>query len=140
MSGCSTCHVDVEILTKGSKHLLVGIGCADCHGKSERHILDENNKVKPDRVFSRADINSFCDGCHECALPAEKRPPPKVCTDCHPAHSTSTVTERVPGGHNDAETVGGKLGLFGGGDAIELTRLLQRGYFHSRKLVGAGLE
>jgi len=91
MSGCSICHVDVEVASKGSKHVAADIGCADCHGKSEGHVRDENNEVKPDRVFAPAEINSFCGDCHDCSLPADKRLPPKVCTDCHDAHAL-TVT------------------------------------------------
>jgi len=93
MSGCSICHVDVEIESKGSRHLAEGIGCSDCHGSSEGHIRDENNEVKPDRVFARADIDSFCNECHECSLPAKERPLPKVCTDCHDPHSGSVPNE-----------------------------------------------
>jgi len=93
MSGCSICHVDVEIESKGSKHVAAGIGCSDCHGPSEGHIRDENNDVKPDRVFARADIDSFCNECHECSLPAKERPLPKVCTDCHDPHSGSVPNE-----------------------------------------------
>lgn len=87
MSGCSICHVDVEIESKSSRHVAEGIGCVDCHGASEGHILDENNDVKPDRVFSRADSVSLCNRCHGCSLPAKNRPPPKVSTDCHDAHA-----------------------------------------------------
>ncbi len=90
MGGCSICHVDVEIESEGSKHVTAGIGCADCHGPSEGHIRDENNEVKPDRLFARSEINSFCADCHKCSLPEANRPPPKVCTDCHGAHDAGT--------------------------------------------------
>jgi len=86
LSGCSICHANVEIQSAKSKHVVAGITCADCHGESEGHILDENNEAKPDRVFARADIDSFCESCHQCSLPKEKRVLTKICTDCHPAH------------------------------------------------------
>ena len=93
MAGCLQCHVDIESAYKSSKHYQVGkTRCIDCHGPSLEHVGDENNEVKPDERFARADIDSLCGECHDCSrtippspatLPLNK---PKVCTDCHPAH------------------------------------------------------
>lgn len=99
LSGCTICHVDVADAFAASKHRRKGIDCIRCHGVSRRHIEDENNKVKPDRIFTRREIDRWCDGCHQGSckhgegdkvLPAGVRW--RTCGDCHGSHSA-----RIPG-------------------------------------------
>ena len=96
-SGCTICHEDVAVAFQGSKHRRKGIECTRCHGVSRAHIEDENNKVKPDRVFSRYEIDRWCDGCHfgsckhaEVTTGRGRR----TCADCHGAHRA-----RIPTGN-----------------------------------------
>ena len=93
LSGCVVCHVDVADEIKGSLHEKGGIGCTTCHGHSKAHVQDENNEVKPDRVFPRHEIDPFCTGCHldSCAHAQTKHlgppaTPRKTCANCHGAH------------------------------------------------------
>ena len=86
--GCVMCHVDVADEMKGDKHLVQGIGCVRCHGPSVAHSADENNEVKPDRVFTIANTDAQCRACHECSpqVTAQVRIRHKLCTECHGAH------------------------------------------------------
>lgn len=90
--GCGMCHVDVLDELAGGEHLAADIGCVRCHGPSKAHLADENNEVKPDRMPSRDQIDSFCGSCHKCTRPvrpvrpAATQPKPKICTDCHGTH------------------------------------------------------
>jgi hypothetical protein len=102
LAGCSLCHVDIEDKFVGSVHFEEKIGCKTCHGPSEGHVADENNEVKPDEVFARADVDRLCDRCHECfrEIPAEPElaadGKPKVCIDCHGAHDVALASESDP--------------------------------------------
>jgi len=86
------CHVDVTDEVAGTRHETKDIDCITCHGASRDHVRDENNHVKPDRVFARKDIDPFCGSCHRCSRPGATRKPPgsktdhKTCTECHGAH------------------------------------------------------
>ena len=99
LGGCTICHVDVADELAGALHQKkAGIACVTCHGHSKGHVQDENNEVKPDRVFARHQIDPLCDGCHfESCHHAEtnKRLPAgtkrRTCADCHGAH-----TARIP--------------------------------------------
>ncbi len=90
--GCDMCHIDVADEVAGTRHHAKGVNCVKCHGASQGHVRDENNEVKPDRVFGREHIDPFCGTCHTCSRPEAKkrpiRPKPdhKVCTDCHGVH------------------------------------------------------
>jgi len=87
--GCALCHVDVADEMHGTPHHGEEIGCVDCHGESRAHVRDENNDVKPDEIFARADVDRACRECHDCSrVPAEDTPPAarRVCTDCHGVH------------------------------------------------------
>jgi len=93
LGGCTICHVDMADDLAGSKHEKAGIGCVTCHGHSKGHVEDENNEVKPDRLFARREIDRFCNGCHLATCPraqTEERLPVgvnrKTCADCHGAH------------------------------------------------------
>jgi len=89
---CGICHIDTTDEFNGSLHETEEVACVDCHGPSEGHVEDENNDVKPDEVFARADVDRLCEKCHECSRPDPAKPVPvprkerKVCTDCHAAH------------------------------------------------------
>ncbi len=96
---CITCHVDQVDEYVGSLHQTEKVTCADCHGSSEPHIEDENNDVKPDVLFFRANTDRRCGECHEddCTRPPEYKPPivmksqPTICTDCHGRHDVKLV-------------------------------------------------
>ena len=94
---CGMCHIDVVDEVASTRHVARGIDCVKCHGPSRAHIQDENNEAKPDRLFTRATIDAFCGGCHDCLRPSATDPPPdpkppaKVCTDCHNAHNPPTA-------------------------------------------------
>ncbi len=113
LSGCTVCHVDVANAFAGSKHRQKGIDCTRCHGLSKGHIEDENNEVKPERVFRRHEIDRWCDGCHfrSCKhaegvavlSPASKR---RTCADCHGAHSARIP--QSPGKGRDPNPLGAK--------------------------------
>jgi len=98
LGACDTCHVDVVDEFTGSVHSDERVGCADCHGASDGHIADENNEVKPDRIFAHADVDRLCATCHECSRSRPVGPPAadhQVCTDCHAAHRLRPREEAV---------------------------------------------
>ena len=113
LSRCTVCHVDVADAFAGSKHRQKGIGCTRCHGLSKRHVEDENNEVKPDRVFRRHEIDRWCGGCHfgSCkhgeaeGLPARGNPR-RTCADCHGAHGARIP--QSPGKGRDPNPLGAK--------------------------------
>ena len=88
LAGCTMCHVDIEDAYVESKHYAKKVSCIKCHGKSEGHLADENNEVKPDRMFTRKNTDAFCEECHECDREPLEPPPSKhkICTECHGAH------------------------------------------------------
>ena len=86
LAGCQQCHVDVETKYVKSRHSAAKVACTNCHGPSKGHLADENNEVKPDVRFVRAEVDRLCGKCHACSRPAEMRAGEKVCTDCHGSH------------------------------------------------------
>ncbi len=104
LAGCTLCHVDVEDQFIGTLHFEEKVGCSTCHGPSEGHLADENNEVKPDEVFARADVDRLCGRCHECPRPVSKEPEltaqrqAKVCVDCHGPHDLVLADEAGPSG------------------------------------------
>ena len=102
LSGCSLCHVDIEDEFVGTLHFEEKIGCITCHGPSEAHLADENNEVKPDEVFARADVDRLCERCHECLRPKAEKPEltaegqRKVCIDCHGPHDCALAADAGP--------------------------------------------
>ncbi len=101
-SYCLTCHMNMnEDLTK--QHQKVGIGCANCHGESDKHSSDENNITPPDVMYPASKIYGACVKCHEeekLIKRAEHDPmfiPRKreqSCTECHGKHKMSVRTRR----------------------------------------------
>ena len=92
--GCDTCHVDVADEVVGTRHQAKSVTCAKCHGKSIGHVRDENNEVKPDRVFTRQNTDAFCGTCHKCSRADAGRPRAKkgpICTECHGSHKIVRV-------------------------------------------------
>jgi len=98
-SRCHVCHVNYMQENIAVVHARASIGCKDCHGQSDAHIADESwawggNGTPPDIMYSRAEINPVCFGCHAkdkfnaeqhnlvFAGTAER----KYCTDCHGSH------------------------------------------------------
>jgi hypothetical protein len=102
LSGCSLCHVDIEDEFVGTLHFEEKVGCITCHGPSEGHLADENNEVKPDEVFARADVDRLCEKCHECLRPKAEQPEltaegqRKVCIDCHGPHDSALAADARP--------------------------------------------
>lgn len=105
---CLVCHADFKSELIVSKHLAdAAMTCCACHGDSDMHRSDESNITRPDVIWGRAEIDAFCNQCHE---PHEK--PDKVeefrkswagkrrptgrfvvkdsaCTDCHGDHAVA---------------------------------------------------
>ena len=98
-SRCFVCHINYTQEKIAVTHARQGMGCADCHGESDEHIADESwasggNGTAPDRMFTRAQINPFCMGCHtKEKIDTEQHKilfadnnEEKYCTDCHGDH------------------------------------------------------
>ena len=98
-SRCFVCHINYAQEKIAVTHARQGMGCADCHGESDEHIADESwasggNGTAPERMFTRAQINPFCMGCHpKEKIDTEQHKPlfadnneEKYCTDCHGDH------------------------------------------------------
>ena len=103
-SRCFVCHINYMQEDIAVIHARQGMGCANCHGESDEHIADESwasggNGTAPDRMFTRAQINPFCMGCHtKEKIDTEQHKPlfagnnnEQYCTDCHGDHR---LTER----------------------------------------------
>lgn len=90
LGGCGMCHVDVMDELAGTRHFAHGVGCIRCHGPSKPHLADENNEVKPDRVYTKKTVDAFCASCHKCSRPhatlTTSPAKPQTCVDCHGAH------------------------------------------------------
>jgi len=102
-SYCLTCHMNFneEVLT--SAHQKVGIGCASCHGESDKHSSDENGITPPDIMFPKPGIYAACARCHEVeklkrssdhTVMFEPRPHQQACTECHGKHVMNVRTRR----------------------------------------------
>jgi hypothetical protein len=101
LGACDTCHVDSSDELVLSVHFKEEkIGCVKCHGKSDGHISDENNEVKPDRLFPPKVVDKFCGKCHECDRPKGTKPAKALknrrpnCIDCHHPHSLVLTVEK----------------------------------------------
>lgn len=112
-SPCEVCHMDFVAEELTVQHVKGGVGCTDCHGKSEAHGGDEWNIISPDILFGRAEIDSFCKSCHPTHSTGEtyntfvkkwsgKRRPNgrpvdqnSVCTDCHGTHAVLTPAQQA---------------------------------------------
>ncbi|MBM3888919.1 MAG: hypothetical protein FJ388_07295 [Verrucomicrobia bacterium] len=101
LAGCQQCHVDIEAKYVRSPHFKKQVACTDCHGPSKGHIADENNEVKPDKLFTRKTTDRLCAECHACSRPQPSPPAnqpssdSKLCTDCHGSHALARIA--IPG-------------------------------------------
>lgn len=105
-AACLCCHLDFQGEELTEKHLAHRITCRSCHGPSEPHRQDETLMTKPDLIYGRAEVVSFCKPCHQshrnpdavAAFQAQwlNRHRPEngrlirndaVCTDCHGQHT-----------------------------------------------------
>lgn len=103
-SACLDCHLDFADEELVSAHLEQGFGCTACHGESVAHGEDEANVTKPDVLFGRSQVDSFCTLCHDAhkgdnryddfmkEWQGRRRPTGVMlldnapCTDCHGSH------------------------------------------------------
>ncbi len=109
---CFVCHANYDGEKLALDHELVGVGCATCHGVSDRHSADEDGITPPDKMFARDEINAYCMTCHAEAdirdsishkpLFDETSEDKHLCTDCHGEHRLTVRTR-----HWDKKT--GKL-------------------------------
>jgi len=96
LGGCGICHIDVEDEVVPTLHYKEKVGCVKCHGRSIAHAADENNEVAPDRLFTRENVDRFCETCHDpCdrAKQARRSKVRPVCIDCHGAHDLALVSD-----------------------------------------------
>lgn len=102
-SRCFVCHINYMQEDIAVIHAKADMGCANCHGESDEHIADESwasggNGTAPDIMYTRAQINPFCMGCHtKEKIDTEQHKPlfaenndEKFCTDCHGDHRLAT--------------------------------------------------
>jgi hypothetical protein len=116
-SYCFACHINFKRELLAETHRKAGVGCAKCHGESDKHSSDENNITPPDTMYAPERINAACAGCHTPAKlaaagvkkpnpahkallapaakgkPAAFRPSP-TCTTCHGSHRLPVRTRR----------------------------------------------
>ena len=99
---CQVCHLNLALEEMTLTHARAEIGCAKCHGASDRHIADESwasggNGTPPETMYPRYRINGFCRDCHNGPNETRKSGPPcpklagawtakKFCTECHGHH------------------------------------------------------
>ncbi|MBM3497785.1 MAG: hypothetical protein FJX74_03855 [Armatimonadetes bacterium] len=102
---CLLCHANFRSEELVTVHLAQGVTCAVCHGLSFEHMNDETSRTKPDLLYGRAQVSSFCTRCHGRHAQPEKvqafliqwkgktRPNGRLilqqatCTDCHGLHA-----------------------------------------------------
>jgi hypothetical protein len=105
-SYCIVCHLNYEAEKLTRKHQIAGVGCAKCHGDSEKHSGDEDGLTAPDVIFAHEDVDKFCMTCHpkEKIIKNENHKDvfdPKiakdehlVCTECHAENHKMAVRTR----------------------------------------------
>lgn len=94
---CARCHV-VSVLEWGvTVHREEEVDCQECHGVSRRHVADERNLVKPDRVPHDEKIAKLCLDCHEKGCPETSDR--TDCQRCH--HSHALVNPEQPRTQSD---------------------------------------
>ena len=98
LGGCAICHAVAASALAHSKHAAGRVTCVTCHGPSRAHLEDENNTVKPDRVFSRQNTDAFCLKCHRHHCPHASAGG-KTCAECHGAHGVR-VPPAIKGEHS----------------------------------------
>jgi len=63
-SYCLVCHLNYEQEKLVKQHIKPGVGCAKCHGDSEKHSGDEDGLTPPDKMFASSEVDAFCMTCH----------------------------------------------------------------------------
>ena len=104
-AACYVCHMTFVHEELSRIHLAEKITCIKCHGLSAAHANDEEiGATPPDVTFSRSQIDTSCEKCHEKHdVPARDvvarwlerkiRKPVTVCTDCHGMHRIEQSSE-----------------------------------------------
>ncbi|MCC6860211.1 MAG: SUMF1/EgtB/PvdO family nonheme iron enzyme [Bryobacterales bacterium] len=82
---CGRCHVISVVEWSISSHAKGAADCLACHGKSEGHIIDERNNIKPDKIPHDAAIAGLCADCHKNGCPKTKQT--ASCQKCHHVHA-----------------------------------------------------
>lgn len=82
---CGRCHVISVVEWGMSKHSKVQADCLACHGKSEGHVIDERNNIKPEKMPQGAAIAGLCADCHSAGCPKTKQK--AGCEKCHHVHA-----------------------------------------------------
>jgi len=82
---CGRCHVISVVEWGMSSHSKVATDCLACHGKSEGHVIDERNNIKPDRIPHGQAIAGLCADCHKDGCPKTKQK--AGCETCHHVHA-----------------------------------------------------
>lgn len=105
-SYCLVCHSNLKREHLADTHRKAGVGCATCHGESDKHSSDEDNITPPDIMYPREKVNSACSACHAPAALARadrkavkvrhsaKQVGKKTCLDCHSTHRLPVRTRR----------------------------------------------
>jgi hypothetical protein len=60
---CQPCHNEQVTDFKTHPHLVKGLSCDACHGRSEKHIKAVGG-APPDRVAAPDEVPALCGGCH----------------------------------------------------------------------------
>ncbi|MFC1558538.1 multiheme c-type cytochrome [candidate division KSB1 bacterium] len=99
---CFFCHADLFFELKDGTHEKSGIDCFACHGESKEHAIAEDNRIKPEKIFTRSDAAEFCGNCHDKELKdfslsthfksITKNVP--TCIDCHKGHEFEKKIDR----------------------------------------------
>ncbi len=89
---CVRCHI-VSVLEWGiSGHRQAATTCQSCHGRSEGHVANERNEIKPQRLPRGADIaGQLCLTCHQSGCPESKQL--QTCQQCHHVHALVHPTQ-----------------------------------------------
>lgn len=91
-SFCLVCHGNYKNESIVVKHAKKNIGCARCHGSSEKHSADEDGLTPPEILYPREAVNPACMTCHGAEkMAAETKhekvllnePGGPICFDCH---------------------------------------------------------
>jgi len=90
-SRCYVCHINFDGEALTVMHAKGAVGCEDCHGASNAHCANEDNITPPDKMFSKAAINSFCKGCHPNAKLGGGK---EYCVECHGKHRMEHRTRK----------------------------------------------
>ena len=101
-SFCYVCHLNFKKETLAQSHRPSGLGCASCHGYSDKHSSDEDGVTPPEVMYAQGKVNPSCVKCHNgygtFAAAAEqamwKASAKQYCTDCHGEHRLAVRTRR----------------------------------------------